>query len=151
MAKLKIGDIYEIDSPQGKAYLHYVYSDPTIGELIRVLPGLYAGRPDHLNTLATSEERYMIFFPLSAAFNKKIVECVGHYDFKGFVKPEYMRTKHVVRGGFWGWHIIDTNTWHRQLVKHLTSEQKRLSPWGVWNDTLLIERLLHDWTLEEWE
>jgi len=49
-----------------------------------------------------------------------------------------------------GWHIIDTETWQRQLVKTLTPEQKQLSPWGIWNDTLLIENLVDDWELEKW-
>ena len=61
-----------------------------------------------------------------------------------------MRTEHIVRGEFLGWHIIDTDTWQRQLVKSLTREQKQLSPWGIWNDALLIENLVNDWSLEKW-
>jgi len=151
MDKIKVGDIYEIDTSKGKAYLHYVYRDPTVGELIRVLPGLYAERPGILNKLAGATERYMIFFPLSAAFKRKIVSYAGHRDVKDFIKPEYMRAKHVIRGAFLGWHLVNTNNWNRQLVKELTAEQKRLSPWGVWNDTLLIERLEQDWTLDKWD
>lgn len=151
MAKVTIGDIYEINTPEGKAYLHYVYGDKSVGELIRVLPGLYSQRPDDLDKLAASEERFMVYFPLLAALKKKIIEYVDHYNLEGFTKPNYMRSTHKVRGEFLGWYIIDTNTWHRQLVKDLTPEQKRLSPWGIWNDTLLIERLVQGWTLEEWE
>ncbi len=61
-----------------------------------------------------------------------------------------MRTEHNVKGEFLGWHIIDTHTWQRQLVKNLTPEHKQLSPWGIWNDTLLIENLVNDWDLEKW-
>jgi hypothetical protein len=151
MARIKIGDIFEIGTPKGKAYLHYVYKDKLIGDLIRVLPGLYPKRPDNFRELAESKERYMIFFPLSAAYNKKSIEYVAHLDSTDFTKPDYMRDKHIVRGEFIGWHIVDTNTMSRQLVKNLTSQQKELSPWGIWNDTLLIERLAEGWTLEEWE
>ena len=61
-----------------------------------------------------------------------------------------MRTEHNIRGEFLGWHIVDTETWQRQLVKTLSPEQKKLSPWGIWNDTLLIENLVNDWSLEKW-
>jgi hypothetical protein len=92
----------------------------------------------------------MIFFPLSFANKKKIVELVGHYPINEFKKPEFLRTEYYIRGEFLGWHIINTNTWKRQLVKTLTVEQKKLSPWGVWNDTLLIENLVNGWKLEDW-
>ena len=36
-------------------------------------------------------------------------------------------------------------------VKELTGGgQKELSPWGIWNDTLLIERMMEGWTPEKW-
>jgi hypothetical protein len=150
MGKIKVGDIFEISTPKGKGYLHYIHKDNTIGDLVRVLPGLYSERPVSFDKLAGSRERYMIFFPLSAATKRKIVEQVGHYPADDFSKPKYMRTEHNVRGEFLGWHIVNTENWHRQLVKELTSEQKKLSPWGIWNDTLLIENLVNEWSLEKW-
>jgi len=150
MAKIKIGDIFEMNTLKGKSYLHYIYKDKAIGDLVRVLPGLYSERPANFDKLAGSKERYMIFFPLSAASKQKIVEQVSFYPSDKFEKPKYMRSEHIVRGEFIGWHIIDTETWHRQLVKRLTSEQKQLSPWGIWNDTLLIENIINEWSLEHW-
>jgi hypothetical protein len=150
MIKIKIGDIFEINTPKGKAYLHYIYKDKAIGDLIRVLPGLYTERPVSFDKLAASDERYMIFFPVSAAHKRNIVEHVGYYPADNFSKPKYMRTEHNVRGEFLGWHIIDTDTWRRQLVNELTAEQKKLSSWGIWNDTLLIKNLISDWSLEKW-
>lgn len=150
MAKIKEGDIFEIETPEGRGYLHYIHKDSTIGELVRVLPGLYAERPSDVSSLAALKERYMIFFPLSAAYKRKIVERIGSYPADNFSMPKYMRDDHNVRGEFLGWHIIDTSTWHRQLVTALTPEQKKLSPWGVWNDTLLVKNLINDWSLEKW-
>lgn len=150
MRRIKVGDIFEISTPKGKAYLHYIYKDKMTGDLIRVLPGLYSDRPDSLDKLAGSKESFMVSFPLSAAYKQKIVAHVSYYAADSFEKPKYMRTEHIVRGEFLGWHIIDTETWQRQLVKTLTPEQKKLSPWGIWNDTLLIENLVDDWSLEKW-
>lgn len=151
MKKIKIGDIFEITTPKGKAFLHYIYKDDKVGrQLIRVLPGLYLQNPENFDKIAASKEQYMIFFPLSPAFKRKIIEKVGYYPADKFDKPKYMRSGHEIRGEFLGWHIIDTDTWKMQLVKELTSEQKQLSDWDTWNDTLLIERLINEWSLEKW-
>lgn len=150
MAKMIIGNIYEINTKKGKAYLHYIYKDTTLGELIRVLPNLYSERPANFNELAQANELYSVFFPLSFANKKNIVELVGNYSADKFTKPSYMRSEHMVKGEFLGWHIINTDTWERQLVKKLSEQQKALSPWGIWNDTLLVERLENDWKLSEW-
>lgn len=150
MSKIKIGDVFEINTPKGKAYLHYVDKDGSMGDLIRVLQGLYSERPTNFDKITSSKERYVIFFPLSAAVKQKIVVLVGQYSVERFEKPKYMRCEHTVRGEFLGWHIIDMKTWKRQLVKNLTQEQIMLSPWGIWNDTLLIEKLVDNWSLDKW-
>lgn len=150
MARIKVGNIFEINTPKGKAYLHYIHKDPVTGELIRVLQGLYSERPANFNELVGLKERYIISFPLTAATKQKIVESVGFFLASDFSKPKLMRTEHNVRGEFLGWHIVNTDTWQRQLVETLTPEQKKLSPWGIWNDTLLIENLVNDWSLEKW-
>ena len=150
MSKIKIGDIFEIDTPKGKGYLHYIHRDSNTGELIRVLQGLYSVTPTNLDKLATSTERYMISFPLSAAVRNKIVVLVGHYPASNFCKPKMMRTQHNIRGEFLGWHLVNTDTWQREFVKTLSPSQKKFSPWGVWNPQLLIENLSNDWSLENW-
>ena len=60
MSKLKIGDLFELVTPKGKAYLQFVYKEKTISELIRVLPGLFASRPEHLDDLVKSKEMLIL-------------------------------------------------------------------------------------------
>lgn len=60
-----------------------------------------------------------------------------------------MRTEHFMPG-VKAWDIVDTDTWKRQVVKKLTPAQVQLSPWGIWNDTLLTEKLAEGWKLEDW-
>lgn len=149
MKKIKLGDVFEIITPKGKAYLHYIFKDPVMKvELLRVLPGLYAEKPKDIDRLIATNERYMIFFPLTAANKKGIVQVVGYYPPDNFGKPKYMRSEHNIRGEAMGWHIVDTDTLKRELVETLSPEQKKLSEWGIWNDTLLIERLIEGWALE---
>ncbi|WP_156350813.1 hypothetical protein [Psychrobacillus sp. FJAT-21963] len=56
----------------------------------------------------------------------------------------------MVNGELICWHIIDYDTWKRETVERMTEEQKQLSPWGIWNDTLLKQRLAEGWTLDRW-
>lgn len=48
MARIKIGDVFKINTPNGEAYLQYVYEDKTLGELVRILPGVYEKSPKTL-------------------------------------------------------------------------------------------------------
>ncbi len=148
--RINIGDIFEIETPIGLAYVHFIHQDNSIGELIRILPGIYSWKPNDLDLLVQSKERFMVFFPLKAAFKRKIVKAVGHYPADQFSKPKFMRSPHIVQGEMLGWHIINTETWQRKLVDKLKIEEVGLSPWGIWNDTLLIENLVNNWSLENW-
>ena len=71
MKKIKLGDIFKIDTLKGKAYLHYVYKEARIGRtLLRVIQGLYIDRPDNLEEIANQKERYLLFFSLKTACKK---------------------------------------------------------------------------------
>jgi len=150
MSKIEMGDVFELETSKGKAYLHYIYEDPTLCELIRVLPGLFQDRPPELHEIVAKKERYMIFFPLKAAYRRNIVNKVGYVPAEGYAKPAFMRSDHWERFEFKGWHIVDTGTLQRQFVSELTDDQKKLSPWRLWNDTRLCERLVENWSLESW-
>ena len=150
MKRVKLGDVFEISTSKGKAYLHYIYQDKDLIELIRVLPGLYSSVPENLDQIVESNEKFMVSFPLTAAYKRHLVEKVGHYPATNFTRPQYMRTEFIVGREMKGWHIVNVDTLQRQSVQKLTPEQMRLSPWGIWNDTFLIENLEKDWNLDKW-
>jgi hypothetical protein len=150
MKKIKLGDVFEFETGLGKVYLHYVFQDQNIGELVRVLEGFYDETPPDIDALVKTPERFFIFFPLAAAQRKKIVTKVGDTELVEGICPKFMLDPHIIQDEFLGWHIVDTSTWQRRLVKELSEEEKRLSPWGVWNDTLLREQLEVGWNLEKW-
>ena len=150
MKKIEIGDVFSIVTAKGLAFFQHVHYMPKIGELIRILPGLHIEMPD-IADLCQREEQFCIFFPLKYALNKKIVNKVGKYDIpKGFRVPTHMRSKNIIKGEFIEWHIVNIETMHREPFKVLNNEQIKLSPWGIWNDTLLVERLEEGWTLQSW-
>lgn len=151
MAKIKLGDLFEIETAKGTGYLQYGCLDGDGIEIVRVLAGPYSERPENLSEKVNEKEKYLVHFPLAAAYRRKLVCLVGNFPLpKDFVKPQFMRTTYVRQGEFLGWHIVNTETLHRQFVKELSASQKRLSPWGVWNDTLLKEKLEEGWSLENW-
>ena len=152
MKRTKIGDVFEIDTPKGKGYFQYVYSDKKMGELIRILPGLYSHTPEEMSSITAEKEMYFVHFPLNAAYKQGIVRLVGNFALPEELEiPRKMRDDFVDRNGNRiCWHIVDYETWKRESVKELTDEQKRLSQWGIWNDTLLIQRMAEGWTPQQW-
>lgn len=153
MKKAQIGDVFGIETPKGIGYFQYVYLNPKDDiELIRVFPGLYAEEPQRMEDIVLQQEVYFVQFPVRAAYRRKIIRLIGHYEVPSEIEvpPKQMRTTHMVRGEFICWHIVDYETWRRTSVKDLTEEQKKLSPWGIWNDTFLIEKMVEGWTLGKW-
>lgn len=152
MTKLKIGDVFSIETQNGKAYFQYVFNNKILVELIRILPGTYHSDVVDLEKLVSEHELFMVHFPLKAAIKKKIVCFIGNFKLPtNFKNPKFMRSKKTDReGNLIAWQIVDYETWNRTNVARLSEEQKKLSPWGTWNDTLLINRLNEGWTLERW-
>lgn len=152
MARLKVGDVFEIVTPKGKAYIQYVLNNETIGELIRVLPGVYDNQPHNLAEIVEKKEEYFVHFPVKAANKQKIIELVGTFGLPHeFDIPKQFRTLKKDRdGNVISWQIMDYDTWQRETVNELSEKQKKLSPWGTWNDTLLVERISQGWTLDKW-
>ena len=147
-----VGDIVEIETPNGLGYAQYVLKHsepPQYGELIRVLPGLFASRPDSFADLAREEARFTTFFPLGAACARGIVQIVAAEEV-----PEHARTLPLMRaagarlpdGTVNGWWLWDGEREWR--VGELTAEQWKLPLRAVWNDTLLIERIARGWSQE---
>lgn len=149
--RIKVGDVFEINTPKGKAYLQYVYNNPDITELIRVLHGKYYEQPNDLSSIIEGNELYLVHFPLKVAYKRGIVKLIGRFNVPNeFQIPKNMRSLHVDVDGNRIWYIVDYDTWRREPVKELSNEQIKLSPWGTWNDTLLIERISEGWTLDKW-
>jgi hypothetical protein len=150
MAKIKIGDIYEIKTKKGKGYFQLVSSDKLEGELIRVFYKLFDKEEPSLQSLIKGEY-YLIGFPLKYALKQDIVKFVRNIELPpDFKIPRYMRTKHKIGDEFLGWYIVDRETLKLNFVEQLDENQKKLSPHGIVNDTYLIERFEEDWRLEDW-
>jgi len=149
MAKLKIGDIVEIPTEKGISYAQYTHTHKMYGALLRVLPGFFTERPDSWSKLVSSVEKFVIFFPLKAAVNQKIFSIVANHSVPdaskafptfraGVVNPETNKV-----GVWWLWD--GEKEWR---IDNLSKAQRKLPIRGVWNDTLLIERIVSGWLPE---
>jgi len=85
--KAEIGDICEIVSPAGRAYVQYTHDGHGMGELVRVLPGLYDVRPKDLAPLAKQKELYFVFCTLDYAVRDKNAEIVSHQPVPDWARP----------------------------------------------------------------
>ncbi len=150
----RIGDVIEIPTPRGLAYAHYTHkhdAPPSYGALIRVLPGIFAERPADFAALVQQPPAFMTFFPLGAACNRRLVRVVAHEPLPAAAQRfPVFRDSHRDRAGRRQppWFLWDgCREWR---VERLSPEELRAyPPLGVWNDTLLIERIVAGWTHEQ--
>ena len=149
--KIKEGDVFSIKTKIGNGFIQYITIGDLGVELVRVLEPVKHGY-DITQEEVNLKERYSVYFVVKAAIKKKLIEYVGQFQIPpSYVVPTKARTKHIVRGDFLGWHIVDQKTLKRELKQELNSEDISLSPHGHPNDTLLIEWLENDWRLENWK
>jgi hypothetical protein len=149
MRKVKIGDVVEIRTRKGLAYAHYTHKHKLYGALLRVFNGIHDAPLNTYEDVVTQRPAFSVFFLLSAAVNKQIVSIVGNV-----AVPGEAQIFPIFRGGtvhpstqkvevWWLWD--GEQEWR---VGDLTDEQRIFPIRGVWNDTLLIERIESHWTPE---
>ncbi|CAM4240873.1 hypothetical protein [Flavobacterium terrigena] len=148
---MKIGDVFKIKTNIGFGYLQYVETDDLGIDFVRVLEPISANG-EITQAGVDQTERWNIGFPLKTAARRKIVEMVGNFEIpKSFVNSEFARSEHNIRGEFLGWHIVHKSTLKRELKSDLDEKNLKLSPHGIMNDTLIVERLEQNWRLENWK
>jgi Regulator of ribonuclease activity B len=158
--KLKIGDVAEIRTPRGLAYVQYTHDGKGNGEIVRVLPGLYSSRPN-LETLICQRELYFIFYTLKYAIREKQSEIVCNLPVPEWARPEPLM-RHAsgrsAEGNVTGWRIVPalatlTIDFLRRtpVIRELAQEQKRLSIHLIRPHPVMVKELARGWTPERAE
>lgn len=145
-SRTKFGDVFEIKTARGLGYFQFVNKHPEFGQLIRVLPGIHEERPADLSKLSAEKEVYFVFFPVTAAVSKALVEKIGNFAVPIWAQgiPLMRRPGARAPGGkVLTWFIV--NDRGEKLVKELSEDQRQLSLAVIWNDTLLAERIAAGW------
>ncbi|MEW5420295.1 hypothetical protein [Amorphus sp. 3PC139-8] len=64
------GDIVEIETSNGLAYVQVTHNHPSYPEVFRALPGLFQKRPDDFSLLAKREGVFVAMSPLRSAIER---------------------------------------------------------------------------------
>jgi hypothetical protein len=145
--RARLGDILEVSTPRGLAYVHYTARDPEYGDAIRVLPGFFTTRPSDFTALASSPDAYFTFYPAAGAV---LVEVVAHQPVPpGQGLPTvYRRAGARSREGrVLAWLICEGSK--ETLVRELSEEQRYLPIASIWNHEALVHSLTENWRPEQ--
>lgn len=157
----QIGDILEVETPVGFAYLQYTHEEPSMGSLVRILPGLYQSRPKDVSDLVRKEEVYFTFYTLKDSLRKRYIRIISNETV-----PEKAKAYPKMRvsngqdssGKALSWSVVraDTPFTLDELRKaprytQLTTDLARLSVHAIWPHPLLVKRLAQGWTPEDSE
>jgi Regulator of ribonuclease activity B len=149
---LKIGDVLEVPTPRGLAYVQYTHYQEPLGTLIRVLPGFHQSKSADFVELARAKELYFVFCPIETLVNQGLLQVVSNERVPdSAVQFPPMRRRGFVRplakgGGVSSWTIFEGEKERR--VETLTAQQARLSIASSWNLGMLVERLTEGWVPE---
>jgi len=139
------GDILEVITPRGLAYVQYAGKHPKYGTAIRVLPGFFAVRPKDWAGLV-SQEGYFTFYPVGVAVAQGAVTIAAHEPVPpGRELPSRFRRAgwRTPEGRVTTWLICDGTQETRRT--ELSEEERRLFIASIWNHEFLVERLVEEW------
>jgi hypothetical protein len=146
--KSKIGDIFEVPTSAGLAYVQYTHTHPEQGTLIRVLPGIFPARPSDVCALASGDSVFVTFCPIDMGLKQGWI-AVGNCAI-----PESARPFPLFRYGITSpatkkvavWKLWDGEKLER--IGDLTPEQRRLPIFGIFPPSMIAERIAAGWTPE---
>lgn len=148
-SRARIGDVIEIATSMGLAYVQYSHENAEYGSLIRVLPGFFAPRPDDVCAVGQLPETFFTFYPVNAAARRKMISIVGHCQVPASAR-EFPLMRHASGRDpvtqeitWWLW---DRKGNYASRVEKLTDEQKHLSVAQISNHAALVEMITSGWT-----
>jgi hypothetical protein len=147
--KARYGDVAEVSTPRGVGYLQYVGKHPSYGDVIRIVPGLYAVRPADLEKVVQNVG-FVTFYPFSAAVRRGFLEIVANYPIPaGGEAPARVRRAGAMapNGRVLTWII---NGEQGDYVREkLTPEETHFPIAEIWNHEMLIHQLASEWRPEK--
>jgi hypothetical protein len=148
--RARIGDVLEISTPRGFAYIQFTHRHPVMGCVIRVLPGLFEKRPESFKELVTQRELYVTLFPATVAASRQLIPIVASEEVPLRAQPFPLfksgnpdpKTKRVK--DWWLWD--GDRSWR---VGELTLEQRALPIRAIWNLAMLVSQIASGWKPED--
>ena len=148
-SRARPGDLIEVNTPRGLAYLHYTARHPDFGDTVFVLPGLHASRPREWSS-PHEQDGYFAFYPVGAALRQGLAEVVARLPISaGMDTPPALRRPGARSqdGKVLCWLVWDGK---EEVVKPELSPSERHLPIGaIWNHEMLLLRLSEGWRPEQ--
>ena len=138
------GDVVEIATNKGKAYVQVTHIHSSYPPVVRALGGLHDSRPGDLDALVAGPTRFVGMIPLASALRKlgHDSEVVGHVDvpedqkpFPTFRMPIRDKKGEIVYWWFWDGRGLSYDV-------ELTEEQKALPLREVMSGERFLELLV---------
>jgi hypothetical protein len=150
-----IGDVFEVSTASGFAYLQYTHEDAFMKSLVRVLPGRYETRPSDLDHLVSHHEAYFVFYLLDQALKDGLAQLVGNRPIPEAAQslPLMRQPGEIMRDGrVLSWLVgYELPAKISKTVARLTSEDRKLSVRKLIGHLTLVEYLEWGWTPEREE
>ncbi len=160
----RVGDVYEVPTPAGRAYIQYTHDHEDMGQLIRILPGMHEDRPLDLASVVVQMESYFTFYSIAWALENRCIEFVGNFPIppsaKSFPTMRHGAGIEDAEGKVSKWFVGPGRDLPSAYSAHgspastvvcvteLTPEQRRLSEWSIVNHTGLVHWLTTGWLPE---
>lgn len=149
--KLTIGDVYQLKTPKGWAYLQFIQKPIGTAPMFRVLDVL-ASKPlsqEEIEQAVLSPERFTILLGILVAVRWKLAEYVCNIPLPDDYTPPRYRINDM-RDLTGKWHIIDQETNESRRVDTLSEKQKQFPLDVIPAPDLLAERIASGWTPKDW-
>ena len=76
--KVRLGDILQVLTSQGVAYVQVTHKHPEFGFLIRVFPGFHNEQPKDFSAVVDGEPQFSAFFVVQSAVNQGLLSVVAN-------------------------------------------------------------------------
>ena len=140
LKRAKPGDVLQLSTPKGFAYLQYAGRHQEYGDAVLVNPKI-SERPQAFTSKAFVGD-YLIFYPAAAAVAQGLVVVIDHQPPPNI--PWRLRRPGARSGRLVDTWIIEDGT--SETVKSKLSEDDLSLPIAViWNHELLAQRVLEGW------
>ena len=136
MAKIDPGSIFEIEIDGEFYYGICTHVHPIYGELIRMVRGGSRRHVTNHPRYHKSDILFSFFFPLSAAVMRGIVRIVDRGPISASLSEFPLFRVRGFGSMWWVWNGVD-----EYKIGALTTEARKLPVRGIWNDTILKERI----------
>lgn len=148
--RLVKGQVFSIATEKGFGFIQYIETDCLGIEYVRVLQPM-KGTDTITQKEVNLKQRWCCGFLVEIAHKRELINSVRIFSLPLKYKVEYWtRSPHNVRDKHLGWHIVHRETLKRKFKSKLKRRHLKLSPHGIFNDTLIKEYLDSDWKLSEY-